>query len=482
MPRPVADGPIAGSPWPPIADYAFLSDCETTALVAPSGNIEWMCIPRMDSPSIFGAMLDRDAGMFSLAPADARVPAGTALHPGHEHARDDLGHEDRLADRPRRAPRRPLAPRPRALAHAPPLADGLRRRARPAAHAALRQRDGQRPHGVRPDLRLRARAGEMGVRGRGLRGVPRDVRRSRSHAEPAERPAARHRGLDRARAHDDARRRRRLRRAELERAQGPGVLRGRLQAARAHGRLLARMARPGRVPRPSLARLPAAQRADAEGSRLRADRCDVRRRHDVAARDARRRAQLGLPLLLGARLDVHALGALHARLRLGGRRLLRVHRRGLRRRRPAGHVRDRRRAPARRGGASPSRATSTRDRCGSATTPTTTSSTTSGAARWTRSTCTRSRATGCARRTGRCCASRSRRRSRTGASPIAASGRCAATRSTSRPRRSCAGWRSTAAHGWRGCARTPRRSSAGRRWRTRSRPTCSSAASTSAAC
>ena len=82
MTHPVADGPLAGSPWPPIADYAFLSDCEVTALVAPSGNVEWMCVPRMDSPSIFGAMLDRDAGMFSLAPTDARVPAGRRYIPG----------------------------------------------------------------------------------------------------------------------------------------------------------------------------------------------------------------------------------------------------------------------------------------------------------------------------------------------------------------------------------------------------------------
>ncbi len=82
MTLPVADGPLAGSPWPPIADYAFLSDCEVTALVAPSGNVEWMCVPRMDSPSIFGAMLDRDAGMFSLAPSDARVPAGRRYIPG----------------------------------------------------------------------------------------------------------------------------------------------------------------------------------------------------------------------------------------------------------------------------------------------------------------------------------------------------------------------------------------------------------------
>ncbi|WP_235488450.1 hypothetical protein, partial [Frankia sp. AvcI1] len=31
-----------GSPFPPIAEYGFLSDCETTCLVAPSGNVEWM--------------------------------------------------------------------------------------------------------------------------------------------------------------------------------------------------------------------------------------------------------------------------------------------------------------------------------------------------------------------------------------------------------------------------------------------------------
>jgi hypothetical protein len=42
---------LAGSPFPPIADYGFLSDCEVSALVAPSGNVEWMCLPRMDGPN-----------------------------------------------------------------------------------------------------------------------------------------------------------------------------------------------------------------------------------------------------------------------------------------------------------------------------------------------------------------------------------------------------------------------------------------------
>jgi GH15 family glucan-1,4-alpha-glucosidase len=74
--------PLGGSPFPPIAEYAFLSDTEVTALVAPSGNVEWMCLPRMDSPSVFGAILDRDAGCFKLAPADTTVPAGRRYVPG----------------------------------------------------------------------------------------------------------------------------------------------------------------------------------------------------------------------------------------------------------------------------------------------------------------------------------------------------------------------------------------------------------------
>jgi GH15 family glucan-1,4-alpha-glucosidase len=70
------------SAFPPIGDYAFLSDCETTALVAPNGNVEWLCLPRMDSPSVFAAILDRDAGGFRVGPADVNVPAGRRYIPG----------------------------------------------------------------------------------------------------------------------------------------------------------------------------------------------------------------------------------------------------------------------------------------------------------------------------------------------------------------------------------------------------------------
>ncbi len=80
--RPKVAGGRAGDPFAPIADFGFLSDCETTALVAPSGNIEWMCLPRMDSPSVFGSLLDRDAGYFRVGPAGVEVPAAQRYIPG----------------------------------------------------------------------------------------------------------------------------------------------------------------------------------------------------------------------------------------------------------------------------------------------------------------------------------------------------------------------------------------------------------------
>jgi GH15 family glucan-1,4-alpha-glucosidase len=71
-----------GSQFPPIADYGFLSDCETCALVAPNGGIEWLCLPRFDSPSVFGAILDRDGGAFRLGPDGVEVPAARRYLPG----------------------------------------------------------------------------------------------------------------------------------------------------------------------------------------------------------------------------------------------------------------------------------------------------------------------------------------------------------------------------------------------------------------
>ncbi len=70
------------SPFSPIAHYGFLSDCHTGALVAFDGSIEWMCLPHFDSPSVFGAILDRSAGSWRVGPYGTFVPAGRRYIPG----------------------------------------------------------------------------------------------------------------------------------------------------------------------------------------------------------------------------------------------------------------------------------------------------------------------------------------------------------------------------------------------------------------
>ena len=68
--------------FPPIADYGFLSNCEQSCLVAPDGSVEWLCLPRPDAPSVFGALLDRAAGLFRFGPGNTNVPQHRRYIPG----------------------------------------------------------------------------------------------------------------------------------------------------------------------------------------------------------------------------------------------------------------------------------------------------------------------------------------------------------------------------------------------------------------
>ena len=322
-----ADALVGHSAFPPIADYGFLSDCETTALVSPGGNVEWLCLPRMDSPSVFGAILDRGAGGFRLGPADMSVPVARRYLPGTMILETSWGtptgwiivrdallfgpwhHEGELSNTHRRAPTdydsehvllrtiRCVNGEVQVTMDCEPIFDYGRRPAEWKYTDFAYHQGEATAEGIDTVLRLTS---DLRIGFEGPKAVARTLMKEgdvrfvalswTEHPPPYD--------------FEDA-----YRRLVWDRPP------------------LAALARPRPLPRPSVAALSAAQRSDAERAHLRAERRPGRCGHHVAAGDPGRRTQLGLPLQLDPRLDLHALGPVLARLRLGGRRLLLLHRR-----------------------------------------------------------------------------------------------------------------------------------------------------------
>ena len=334
-PTPFLERRMPSSPFPAIADYAFLSDCHTGALVAPDGTIEWLCPPRFDSPSVFAALLDRSAGGWRFGPSNMGKPVGRRYEPGTNIVETTW-----------------MTPTGWMIVRDALILGKWRSRESTKATAHTRPPSDFDSHHV---LVRTARCVHGTVH---LEQVCEPVFGYGSRPATWSRPGPEHGIADASdgettlRLHSDvnigieggcARARRRLDAGEgcffalswSSRLDGPDSFEAAEDALDTTSRFWRTLACLRRLPRPSLAGAPAALGAGPQGPDLHAHRRDGRGPDDLASGDSRRRAQLGLPLHLDARRHLHAPGPARARPELGGRRLhpVRRRRRAQRRRR-----------------------------------------------------------------------------------------------------------------------------------------------------
>ena len=462
--------PGAPSPFPPIGDYAFLSDCHTAALLAPDGSVDWLCPARFDSPSVFGSLLDRGAGSFRLGPFGVSSPTARQYEPGSnvlvttwKSPSGWIVVRDALTMGPRDT-EDTVTPHSR-----PPTDDD-------ADHMLVRTVtclsgrvelelicDPKFDYGTEPatwtlvgDDRHLADAVSDGQRLRLCTdlalGVEGTAVRARHTLGPGEKVFCCLSWAEELKTAVD------VADAEARLKTTVDFWRDWLDQARVPDHRWSEQLQRSALAIKGLTYMPTGATVAAPDH--------------VAAGDARRRAQLGLPLHLDARHHVHPAGAALAEPRLGGRGVHAVRRRprAQRRRLAADHVRDRRSSgPHRVDPRRPSWIRRSAVRCASATARSTSGRTTSSAPSSTRSSCTHMHSKRLPRRLWPVVAvTGGVRRARCGTSRTRASGRREASRSTTCPRSSCAGWHWTEPHGWPTSGARPTGPTSGPASRTRS--------------
>ena len=322
----------------PIADHALLSDRHSSALVTRGRLGRLAVVPPLRQP-VGVRPAARRPGRPLAGPADRCMVEHPPVPRRHPGARDDVHREGRHPGADRRDGVRPRQRRP---------PHRRRRPAPPGPPAGVHRRRGRGGHRLPPPPRVRPRRTAA-------------HRRRRRRHRPRRRRVA---GADHTRALD-LRPRHGLRHRPagagavaapgappLDAVPGAGaglVAAGAGRPAGRDGRGVAHVVGAAPGLRRAVGAPGAPQRAGAAGPVLPAERGDRRGRHHLVARGRRWRAQLGLPLLLGARLQLHHGGPVGRGLPGRGGGLLRVHghRRGVLGRPgpgPADHVRRGRRA------------------------------------------------------------------------------------------------------------------------------------------